>query len=510
MTSTPICRCRVLYLGSSVPHVTKDGINGIQEPLSDLYPEEGITGRAYGIDSWLSVWSNGILIENVDEKLKCVRRFFPIDNLHYCAAVRHVTVSNGIHQPEAANSINRAITKQFLPLDSPLARIPSPTNPPIFACILRRTSGIKVLECHVFVCKKETAANALVRCCFNAYADNTLAKQLESENTPALSGKGEIENAMNPIQKVKQWQESSSLSNNGQLTDDNSKSWTGTLKSNSNGQNGSNDNDYASIYAEFTTGTLRSVKSNNSRPRQLTAPSNPPPPPPTQSFEDTKVENKWSLPFEFEWPPESSHELLPQLSPQYISSALSPSGHYLPTNNKFNSSTIQRMKNVLGEPIYVPVNGRPFNSVENPYHPRGFPYGDDETHSLALPRNGNAFLENHKKDGEKEMQRQAIQNSYTNHSKNGAKKDSRLSSGSSNGDQQSHNGHAKTNTLPSNKEAKFQLQIARDLKNLSLSEGETQENYKMEKNKKIHKKTAISNLKIASGKRRKKTQPNDK
>ena len=34
---------------------------------------------------------------------------------------------------------------------------------PLFAAILRRTSGIKVLECHVFICKRETAANALVR-----------------------------------------------------------------------------------------------------------------------------------------------------------------------------------------------------------------------------------------------------------------------------------------------------------------------------------------------------------
>lgn len=28
--STPICRCRVLYLGSAVPQVTKDGLQGIQ------------------------------------------------------------------------------------------------------------------------------------------------------------------------------------------------------------------------------------------------------------------------------------------------------------------------------------------------------------------------------------------------------------------------------------------------------------------------------------------------
>lgn len=85
--ATPICRCRVLYLGSSVPHITKDGLQGIQEPLRELYPEQGALG-AKGIDSWLSVWSNGILLENVDENHQKVTRFFPIDSLHYCAAVR--------------------------------------------------------------------------------------------------------------------------------------------------------------------------------------------------------------------------------------------------------------------------------------------------------------------------------------------------------------------------------------------------------------------------------------
>lgn len=88
---TPICRCRVLYLGSLVPHVTKDGLQGIQEPLKELYPEDGALG-AKGIDSWLSVWSNGFLLENVDENRKKVSRFFPIDSLHYCAAVRYVQV----------------------------------------------------------------------------------------------------------------------------------------------------------------------------------------------------------------------------------------------------------------------------------------------------------------------------------------------------------------------------------------------------------------------------------
>lgn len=173
--SMPICRCRVLYLGSAVPRQSKDGLQGIQEPLRSLYPSEGAIG-AKGIDSWLSVWSNGILLENVDENLKQITRFFPIESLHYCAAVRQVLI------PERGN-VNTE--PKFLPLDSPFARMPRSQHPPIFASILRRTTGIKVLECHVFICKREAAANALVRCCFHAYADNSYARQLETGSSGA-------------------------------------------------------------------------------------------------------------------------------------------------------------------------------------------------------------------------------------------------------------------------------------------------------------------------------------
>merc|ERR1719266_941704 len=187
---TPICRCRVLYLGSAVPHVTKDGLQGIQEPLKELYPEDGALG-AKGIDSWLSVWSNGFLLENMDENRKKVSRFFPIEALHYCAAVRYVLVPgsvnpaavNGSGPNSTNNTLNRdksAAQPRFLPLDSPFARNPNINHPPLFAAILRRTTGIKVLECHVFICKRETAANALVRCSFHSYADSTYAKHLES------------------------------------------------------------------------------------------------------------------------------------------------------------------------------------------------------------------------------------------------------------------------------------------------------------------------------------------
>lgn len=183
-STSPICRCRVMYLGSSVPHITKDGLQGIQEPLKVLYPDKtALSSGNAGIDSWLSVWSNGILIENVDEAGKEVKKFFKIDALHYCAAVKYVPLPlrsniNPYTTLPNNNSLNQI--PKFLPLDSPHARQPNP-NPPVFASILRRTTGIKVLECHAFICKREAAANALVRCCFHAYADTMYAKQIGAD-----------------------------------------------------------------------------------------------------------------------------------------------------------------------------------------------------------------------------------------------------------------------------------------------------------------------------------------
>merc|ERR550532_383436 len=360
---TPICRCRVLYLGSAVPHVTKDGLQGIQEPLKELYPEDGALG-AKGIDSWLSVWSNGFLLENMDENRKKVSRFFPIESLHYCAAVRYVLVpgsaqngtgngtssnNNTLNRSASGAAADKSAQPRFLPLDSPFARNPNINHPPLFAAILRRTTGIKVLECHVFICKRETAANALVRCSFHSYADSTYAKHLETGRaqsiygtlggptpipsvTPTPGGSGaeatmatmtmraetpreyqqsviEVsEDSINSIEKVEEWKVNGNHSNgnlprmpngaspreNGTGSeevsvfngDENHKVWAG--KSPEPAIDGTD-----GIYDEGHYGsTLRSFRStvsgtsHRNRPRQMLMPSSPPPPPIPEEKED--------------------------------------------------------------------------------------------------------------------------------------------------------------------------------------------------------------------------------
>ncbi|KAL0266592.1 UNVERIFIED_CONTAM: hypothetical protein PYX00_009092 [Menopon gallinae] len=300
--STPICRCRVLYMGSAVPHITKDGLQGIQEPLRELYPEQGALG-ARGIDSWLSVWSNGLLLENVDENHKKVTRFFPIESLHYCAAVRYVLV------PEKAS--NNPSNPKFLPLDSPFARTPNPTHPPLFAAILRRTTGIKVLECHAFICKRELAANALVRCCFHAYADSSYAKHIDEKS----SIYGTLRNGtqgIDTIDRVEGWRQlSKNNSKNGStmtLNSHNGNGNSGTLRSVDQMTLGDDISVYngdenhkvwagmsvnENIYGDantYSSSTIRSGKS--ARPRQAITPAPPPPPPLKEDKKKAKKEQE--------------------------------------------------------------------------------------------------------------------------------------------------------------------------------------------------------------------------
>ncbi|KAK9746662.1 hypothetical protein QE152_g5946 [Popillia japonica] len=310
--STPICRCRVLYLGSSVPQQTKDGLQGIQEPLQELYPDQGATG-ARGIDSWLSVWSNGILLENVDENHKKITRFFPIESLHYCAAVRYVLVpeKNTLHTP----------SPRFLPLDSPFARTPNPVHPPLFAAILRRTTGIKVLECHAFICKREVAANALVRCCFHAYADSSYAKQVDT----AGSIYGTLASERISKEKVEDWKMNRSQS--GSTMTINTIVWAG-----------SQDN-LDQIYDVYSSSTI----SRPSRPRQISAPVTVPPPP---IKEKNKKKNKKML-------SESREELYPMMNGK----ASSVSGTMLKPRN--HQAQMQ-------QPIYIMAPPHPHQTLPNP------------------------------------------------------------------------------------------------------------------------------------------------
>jgi len=145
-----LCRCRVLYLGSAIPLETAVGIESLQAPCRDRYDNVDSNQKASGIDSSLSVYSSGLMLQYAADESSTT--WFPIQTLHVCAAVKAVGGGGPL---------------RFVSLDTAAAQRSS--NPPLFACIMRRTKGIKVLECHVFVCKSNQAAMALVQSCTHAF-----------------------------------------------------------------------------------------------------------------------------------------------------------------------------------------------------------------------------------------------------------------------------------------------------------------------------------------------------
>lgn len=151
----PLARCRVLYLGSAVPLDTSHGIEAVQGPCRERYPFEG-SGDVNGIDSWVSVFSSGMLLSYENDKNGI--SWFPIQSLYVCAAVKCVVSVDGLTGDKSA---------KFVALDSEEAK--GSKHPPLFACIMRRTKGVKVLECHVFLAKSNKAAMALVQSCTHAY-----------------------------------------------------------------------------------------------------------------------------------------------------------------------------------------------------------------------------------------------------------------------------------------------------------------------------------------------------
>ena len=120
-----LCRCRVLYLGSAIPLETAVGIEALQAPCRDRYSNVDSSQQASGIDSILSVFSSGLMLQYAADAGSTT--WFPIQSLHVCAAVKAVS-SGG--------------ATRFVSLDTAAAM--RSTNPPLFACIMRRTKGVKV------------------------------------------------------------------------------------------------------------------------------------------------------------------------------------------------------------------------------------------------------------------------------------------------------------------------------------------------------------------------------
>ncbi|CAH1801577.1 unnamed protein product [Owenia fusiformis] len=170
-----LAKCKVLYIGSAVPLETVEGLESVQRPLRERYPVN--EDEFQGIDAWLTVFSTGVQLQYVDDQSTVV--WFPISSLYVCSAVKAVTVINGA---------TRERTAKFVSLDK-TDEIGNSPHPPIFAAIMRRTKGVKVLECHGFICQSTQAAMALVAACSYSFEQNGQVESFEDASATEVVDK---------------------------------------------------------------------------------------------------------------------------------------------------------------------------------------------------------------------------------------------------------------------------------------------------------------------------------
>lgn len=152
----PLVKVRALYLGSAVPMETAVGLEALQQPLRERYHTG--SGEVPGIDCWVTGYSSGIKVSYISkDNNEQPSVWFPIQTLHVCAAVKAIDLILA----------NKEKQTRFIALDSDNGK--KSEHPPIFAAIMRRTVGRKILEAHVFVAKCNAAAMALVKSATHAY-----------------------------------------------------------------------------------------------------------------------------------------------------------------------------------------------------------------------------------------------------------------------------------------------------------------------------------------------------
>lgn len=146
-----LTKCHVLFLGNSAPEETRKGLKALQQPLMKCYPVDH-PSEVHGIDSWLTVFTSGVLLQLVGRKGENAPViWFPIQNLHVAAAVKCINY---------VDAQGRRRKTEFIDINELAAQKSS--HPPLFSMIVRKTSGKKVLQCYSFLVKDEEPAVTLV------------------------------------------------------------------------------------------------------------------------------------------------------------------------------------------------------------------------------------------------------------------------------------------------------------------------------------------------------------
>ena len=147
------------YLGSSMLTKGTTGLGVIQKPLRDKYFSfRKSTDNKLGPEIIIRINPAGILMifpgpkggqENED--------FYELSSVHFIEAVHFVTLKQkdkkfyGAFVPIEEGNTNASQEKLFMQIDKKLNHLTKISHPPMVACVMRRPTGVKAVDCHMLV-----------------------------------------------------------------------------------------------------------------------------------------------------------------------------------------------------------------------------------------------------------------------------------------------------------------------------------------------------------------------
>ncbi|KAJ8312887.1 hypothetical protein KUTeg_010260 [Tegillarca granosa] len=185
----------VEYLGCSSLTKPATGLGAIQTPLREKYfiykksgkgkktQEVGLRVNACGIE----------IIFRGSHPGDPNNQVYDLESIYICEAVRFVTskgpdkkLQAGFIPIDNSRTPNTGNEKLYSPLDKKYHSLAKVSHPPIVACVMRRSIGVKVVECHSFVAQSDDVALriiALVDSLKYRHADHPEPNRYEQENS---------------------------------------------------------------------------------------------------------------------------------------------------------------------------------------------------------------------------------------------------------------------------------------------------------------------------------------
>lgn len=166
---------RVGFLGASALSQIATGLGCLQKPLRDMYIPHRKPGNPTILpERYLSVTPEGLTIAYYDDQLqnsRLTQEYHPLNSIILWDAVRFITVRGTEKKDKKQvrcafepldNDHSRVKENLFSAIDKKFHYVHEQNHPPMFTCVIRRKSGVKALDAHVFVCVNDSEALGMV------------------------------------------------------------------------------------------------------------------------------------------------------------------------------------------------------------------------------------------------------------------------------------------------------------------------------------------------------------